>query len=162
MKNPFKRNNQVNDQAPAMPPELTEYYNTEKRQRTAVTWMLGFATLVVTVAIAFGLFLGARWIINKVRNEDKAPEPTPTTQTTQPTTENAAPAQSPSATSTTQGQSTSPTSPTGPTGPQTSSTSTTTPSNKLPSTGPGDVIAVATLVTAAGTALHYRRSLKRA
>jgi hypothetical protein len=158
MKNPFKRNKQT-DQAPAMPPELTEYYNAEKRQRTAVTWMLGFATLVVTVAIAFGLFLGARWIINKVRNDDKAPEPTPTTQTTQPTTGNAPAATDQPATPTTpqtQGQSN-----TTPTGPQTSSTST-TPNKKLPSTGPGDVVAVATVVTAAGTLLHYRRSIKRA
>ena len=160
MKNPFKRNKQP-DQAPAMPPELTEYYNAEKRQRTAVTWALGFATLVVTVAIAFGLFLGARWIINKVRNDDKAPEPTPTTQTTQPTTENAPTANDKPASSTTtptnpqtQGQTTT-------TGPQTSSTST-TPAGKLPSTGPGDVVAVATVVTAAGTLLHYRRSTKRA
>lgn len=157
MKNPFKRNNQVNGQAPAMPPELTEYYNTEKRQRTAVTWMLGIATLVVTVAIAFGLFIGARWIIGKIRDGDKAPEPTPTTQTTQAPTENAAPVQSPTATGTMQGQSTTPATPAGP---QTSSTS--TPNKKLPSTGPGDVVAVATVVTAAGTLLHYRRSLKRA
>lgn len=151
--NPFKRNSQDLGQAPAMPPELTDYYNAEHRQRRVVTWLLGIATLAVTVALAFALFLGARWVIHKVKRGDNTPQPT-TVQTTQP----AAPAPSQptnpnqSGTSQTAQNSTSGSTQSAQnTTPKASSATTT-----IPNTGPGDVLAIWLGATVLGALVHRR------
>lgn len=70
------RNNQT-DGAPQMPPELSDYYNAEKRDRAWATWLLGFATLVVTILLAVLLFLGGRWVVNQF-TDDEVDAPTTT------------------------------------------------------------------------------------
>ena len=156
--NLFKRKQNTTGEAPAMPPELNDYYQAEKRQQTVVTWLLGFATLAVTVAIAFGLFLSARWIVQKVRN---TPAKTPVTsqevgvnkdkgQTTTPTpsTNPTTPTESSTGASNTAGQSTQTS-----TGPKTSSAVT-----SLPNTGPAETLAVFFVATAVGTFAYSRRT----
>lgn len=44
-----------------VPQEIQEYYQSEKRERVGVAWMLALATLVVTVLLALGIFYGGRW-----------------------------------------------------------------------------------------------------
>lgn len=148
--NPFKRKSQDLGQAPAMPPELTDYYNAEHRQRSIVTWLLGIATLAVTVALAFALFLGARWAINKIKDRNhNTPQPTtvqttaPASQPTQTTATNNSGTTTPS---TTQNDQTATN-----TTPKTSSATT-----NLPNTGPGDVVAIWLGATVLGALLHRR------
>lgn len=44
-----------------VPHEIQEYYQSEKRERVGIAWMLALATLVVTVLLALGIFYGGRW-----------------------------------------------------------------------------------------------------
>jgi hypothetical protein len=148
--NLFKRKQDMPDGAPAMPPELNDYYQAEKRQQTIVTWLLGFATLAITVAIAFGLFLSARWIVQKVRKTPaKAPE------TTQQPAASTTPSATPTPSGTTQPGTAGSTTQTTPTsgGPQTSSITT-----NLPNTGPTETLAVFFVATTAGVFAYKLRS----
>ena len=74
------RNTENTDNVPNMPPELSDYYNAEKRDRMWATWLLGFATLVVTVLLAVLLFLGGRWVIDQITGDDEVDVPVTTTQ----------------------------------------------------------------------------------
>lgn len=71
------RNNDNTGSVPKMPPELSDYYNAEKRDRMWATWLLGFATLVVTVLLAVLLFLGGRWVVDQFTG-DEVESPTTT------------------------------------------------------------------------------------
>ncbi len=158
--NLFKRKDASSSEVPAMPPELDDYYQAEKRQRVAVTWLLGFATLAITIAVAFGLFISARWLVQKVRKEPVAKKP----ETTQdsPAADKvgqaapaqpahlSAPAPEPSGSTGSNTQS-----PQNISGPQTSSTVT-----NLPNTGPIETLAVFMVATTAGT-FAYRLASRR-
>ncbi|MEO8863344.1 MAG: hypothetical protein ABI354_03415 [Candidatus Saccharimonadales bacterium] len=61
----FKRSKGV---VPDMPPELTQYYKDEKRERVGVAWLLAIVTMLITLAIIVGLFVGGRWIYRKARS----------------------------------------------------------------------------------------------
>ncbi|HTE57431.1 MAG TPA: hypothetical protein VK694_01715 [Verrucomicrobiae bacterium] len=61
-----RRNNQTN-----VPAEIQEYYQTERRERAGVAWLLALGTLLVTVLLAVGLFFGSRWVYRKVAKNDK-------------------------------------------------------------------------------------------
>ena len=63
-----------------MPPELQNYYQAEYREKTWKAWVLGLATLIITILLALALFFGARWIYRELTDKDEAP----TTTTTQP------------------------------------------------------------------------------
>lgn len=72
----------------SVPPEVQEYYQSERRERVGIAWMLALATLVVTVLLAFGLFYGGRWAYRALfdRPNDVAPtEPAPAGVTQPPT-----------------------------------------------------------------------------
>lgn len=72
---PFRRNRTED----SVPQEIQEYYQSEKRERVGVAWMLALATLVVTVLLALGIFYGGRWAYRAVFDDDKN-ENTPTEQ----------------------------------------------------------------------------------
>ena len=58
-----------------IPAEIEEYYQTERRERAGVAWLLAFGTLVVTVVLATGIFFAGRWAYRTVFNgEDKPAE----------------------------------------------------------------------------------------
>lgn len=57
---PFKRRNKQ-DQSD-VPPEIQDYYQSERRERTGIAWLLALATLAVTVVLAIILFFGGRWL----------------------------------------------------------------------------------------------------
>src|SRR6266545_4403999 len=61
-----RRNNQTN-----VPAEIQEYYQTERRERAGVAWLLALGTLLVTVVLAVGLFFGSRWVYRKVAKNEK-------------------------------------------------------------------------------------------
>lgn len=57
---PFKRKNKQNQTE--VPQEVQEYYQSERRERTGIAWLLALATLAVTVVLAIILFFGGRWL----------------------------------------------------------------------------------------------------
>ena len=161
----FSRNKTDQD---GMPPEVQNYYQAEGRQRSWTAWLMALATLFVTVVVVLGIFFGGRWAFRKLKNGG---QPTVTVQTeTEKPAETAAPANptTPAAPST----------PKTPSTPQTSSTSTSQPSqaslpesastqpsaatpgkatgSNLPSTGPGDMVAVFVLTTIIAAIFHNR------
>lgn len=66
----------------AIPQEVQEYYQSERRERSGVAWLLALGTLVITLLLAVGLFFGGRWLWQRIF--DGEPETVVTTQTTQP------------------------------------------------------------------------------
>lgn len=54
---PFKRKKI----SPTIPTEVQDYYQSERRERVGVAWLLALATLVTTIVLAFGIFFGGRW-----------------------------------------------------------------------------------------------------
>lgn len=153
----FSRKPKTFEGAPPMPPELNEYYQAEKRQQTAVTWLLGFATLAVTIAIAFGLFLSARWIVQKVRNNpSKSPETTQQQGSGNDQDGEATGATGTTPTNVAAGSGTGRVDAGGAaTAPRTS-----VPNSTLPSTGPTETLVVFFVATLAGT-FAYRLTAKR-
>ncbi|GAC1387937.1 MAG: hypothetical protein NVS1B7_1990 [Candidatus Saccharimonadales bacterium] len=45
----------------ALPKEVQNYYQAEKRERIGVASLLAIGTLIITVVLAFGIFFGGRW-----------------------------------------------------------------------------------------------------
>jgi hypothetical protein len=65
----FNRRKQNTD---VLPEEVREYYQTERRDRNGMAWLLAIGTLVATFIIAAGLFYGGRWAYRAVfNNNDK-------------------------------------------------------------------------------------------
>jgi cytoskeletal protein RodZ len=177
---PFNRNKTAADQK-KVPREVEEYYQSERRDRVGVAWLLAALTLVVTVIIVLGLFLGGRWVYRKVANKDDN-NTTQTTQTNQQAEQSPAttPQESSNSSSTNQpgnsNSSTNPSSnssttedsntqgtvnaPTQSNNPSSVSTQPTQTSSNLANTGPGETIAVFVLVSVAGY-LGYSTYLRR-
>jgi hypothetical protein len=65
---PFNRRSAENRED--VPPEVQDYYQAEKRERTGVAWMLGLATVVITILLALALFFGGRWLWRAVTGND--------------------------------------------------------------------------------------------
>lgn len=61
----FNRNNKTN-----VPAEIQEYYETGKRDRTGIAWLLAFGTLILTIVLAAGIFFAGRWAYRKIAGSD--------------------------------------------------------------------------------------------
>ena len=152
-------------------PELQDYYATQKKESTAMAWLLAIGSLVVTVALFIGLFLGGRWLYRSVTNKDDTSN-TSTTQsenkpadnssntTTQPNPNDSANINSGTVTAPSTGSSTTTAPAPGVSPNQTDSTnsSATAANTSLPNSGPGSIAVIFVLTALAGTAL-YRRIL---
>jgi len=68
-----RRNNQTN-----VPSEIQEYYQTERRERAGVAWLLAIGTLVITILLTAGIFFAGRWAWRQIAGDDE-----PTNQTAQ-------------------------------------------------------------------------------
>ena len=164
---PFKRK-QSNQSVPA---EVEEYYQSERRERVGVAWLLAFATLVTTLLLAVGLFFGGRWVYRKLAGDDKPKKPTIGVTTPKPSTQPSTPGASPTQPSQTPGQTntTPPTSQPGGTHPQSPSSDDNTPDVEdpdteiaqnhttapLPKTGPAETLTVFVLVSVVSGLLHF-------
>ena len=133
---PFNRKKNTED----VPQEVQDYYQSERRERAGVAWLLAFGTLLLTIALAIGLFFGGRWVYREwFDNND---EQSVATDSEQSDSENKD-EQNTQGSSTQNPPASSPT--TSPTGQPTVSpeaATTNTPSTpatgELPDTGPGD------------------------
>lgn len=63
----FKRKNSAQD---SLPREVKDYYDTSRRERVGVAWVLALLTLVVTVLLSLGLFFGGRWAYRAIFDDD--------------------------------------------------------------------------------------------
>ncbi len=68
MKLPWHKDNSNQS---GLPPEVQQYYQANRKERTSVAWLLAFATLAVTVIVAFGVFFTGRWVYRKIAGNDK-------------------------------------------------------------------------------------------
>lgn len=57
-----------------LPDEVDKYYQSQKRARIGTAWMLGFLTLIVTLAIALGLYYGGRYVYREVIDSEDTSE----------------------------------------------------------------------------------------
>ena len=194
---PFNRRKQSDDYADGMqeelpmapeqqqptsnlPEEVQEYYESGKRERVGVAWLLGLGTLIATVLLAMVLFFGGRWIYRtiagtnepestaQIGEEEKKKQEEQSQQNTgnqnqgqtQPDTQQPSqPAPTPTPAPTPAPSNPQPTpAPT----PAPSPAPAPTTGGKTPNTGPGDVAAVAGIATAVvATAGAYVVQLRR-
>ena len=170
---PFKR------QTPAensnLPEEVQEYYEAERREHIGVAWLLAFVTLVVTVVVIIGLFVGGRWAYRKYAHKNTshtstiAISPKPQVQSNNnsaATTNTATPSgsttsQTPASTTTTTQPKTSSPATTTSTSSAANSTAQSSASQNLTNTGPGDTLAVFIGVSALATAGHLLYSRRK-
>ncbi len=140
-KKPVKTTNPI-------PKEIKDFYESERRGRSGVAWLLAFGTLVTTLVLALALFFGGRWVYRKLKGTD-----TPTT----PSTSQNEPADQPP----TVAEPTKPTAPNRPKGSPTTTKTTvkkqSTPSQsaQLANTGAGNILGVFVVTTLLGSGLYY-------
>jgi len=166
-----RKNNTVQTQIP----ELQEYYATQKKESTALAWLLAIGSLLVTVAVFVGLFAGGRWIYrNLTKNDDTTttqtqdqnkPNDTTNTATTQPSqptpnsTNNSATINSGTVTIG-QGSSAAPSPGVSPKQSAQTNSSAVAANTNIPNTGPGSVVVIFAVTTLAGTMLYRRKLIK--
>jgi hypothetical protein len=50
-------------------PELEEYYTENRTDRNGKAWLLAGGSLIATLAVIGGIFLGGRWLYNTIANK---------------------------------------------------------------------------------------------
>jgi len=167
-----------------VPTEIQEYYQTERRERAGVAWLLAGGTLVATVLLAAAIFFAGRWVYRtafdnddpkttEVAQQDKKeeerpatqggqgqstpqpqPTPSPTPTTPAPTPTTPTPAPAPAAPAPTPQPNPAP-APQPTPQPQPTTGGTTAGTNTaLATTGPADTLGLFVAVTAFGYLLH--------
>lgn len=63
-----------------VPEEIQEYYQTERRERAGIAWLLAFGTLIVTILLAAGIFFAGRWVYRQIAGNDDGNGTTEVTQ----------------------------------------------------------------------------------
>lgn len=137
---------------PKIPKEVVDYYQAEQRERRGVTWLLGLATLVVTILVAFGLYYGGRWAYRQTIGDDQD-----TTKVTQAPTQNQPQTNQPSTSDNsdqTDDDSTT-TTPQPSTTPDNTSAVGKPTETDMPSTGPGNIVAIFSATSGLAAGAHY-------
>lgn len=134
-----------------MPTEVRDYYKAEGRERTGLAWLLALGTLLLTVVIVLGLFMGGRWAFRKLKDSDKPTSPVAVQNDNQDEQnkpaepgQSEAPATQPAPAAQT------------PTTPPAASGSAGSTNRNLANTGPGDTAAVFAAVTVLAYLVHRR------
>lgn len=169
MKWPFRRNTDISN----VPAEIQEYYQTERRERTGVAWLLALGTLIITIGLATLLFFGGRWLYRTIadRDDDKTdntsqveqgPSETATDSGSSDVAQNGstpAPGNTGTSSTNTENGSTQGTQNTPPT--PTPRATTPVTGDSLPDTGPGDIVGMFTATTVTAATIHYAVSSRR-
>lgn len=64
-------NRSKKNQKSVLPDEVSQYYQSQRRERTGVALMLGIVALVVTLLIGSALFFGGRFVYRQFANDNK-------------------------------------------------------------------------------------------
>ena len=59
-----------------VPPEIQAYSQAEHRERMGIAALVGFISLILTLIIVFGMFIGGRWLYQKVASKKAKPSNT--------------------------------------------------------------------------------------
>lgn len=155
MKLPWRKNN-IPEISNGLPPEIQQFYDSGKRQRKSIAWLLAFVALVVTIVLTFAAFFGGRWVYRKIagsnkptttvtnnqssdsKNNNSSRESEPENKPVEPSPDSSAPSDQPNPATT----------------PSLSNDS------NLPSTGPQGTVAAFIIATTVGTTL-YKIRLRR-
>ena len=73
----FRRNRQQNS---VLPDEVNQYYQSQRREKTGVVFVLGILALVATLLVGLGVFFGGRYLYQKIRGNDTPKTPGATVQ----------------------------------------------------------------------------------
>ena len=71
--------NRSKKQTSVLPDEVSQYYQSQRRERTGVALMLGVVALIITLLIGAALFFGGRFVYRQFVEDDKK-----ATETAQP------------------------------------------------------------------------------
>jgi cytoskeletal protein RodZ len=177
MKWPFSRKKDVSE----VPAEIQEYYQTEKRERTGVAWLLALGTLLLTIGLAAILFFGGRWAYRAIVDNDNdtqetaqneseqnpqdsdeqetAPEGTPQENANAPASDTSSTNTSTPSNTQTANQGTAGSSTTQST--HSASNTPVTGDSSLPDTGPGDTLAIFVATVALASLAHCAATNRR-
>ena len=168
-------------------PEFEEYYMAEKKERVGLAWLLALVTLFASVIAVIGLFFGGRWLYRKInkRNDNKVAltqisgdekkdtsstdtQPATDTKTTPDATKPSDDATGKGIDKVLNGEATAPKTETpssngtvAGTNTATPNTAQTTPGKSLPNSGPGDMVKVFVITSAAGTVFYKIKSRRQ-
>ena len=129
----FKRR-QKNVSNSVIPQEIQDYSQTEHREKMGIATLVGFISLLLTLIVLFGMFVGGRWMYRKIaRTDSKSNSTTIVEKSTDEAKDTPKQDSQKDASNTPEAAASSPSSPA-----QQSENSTTpvTPSPALPTTGP--------------------------
>ena len=65
----FKRR-QKNVSNSVIPQEIQDYSQTEHREKMGIATLVGFISLLLTLIVLFGMFVGGRWMYRKIARTD--------------------------------------------------------------------------------------------
>ncbi len=63
-----------------LPDEVNQYYQSQRREKTGVVFVLGILALVATLLVGLGVFFGGRYLYQKIRGNDTPKTPGATVQ----------------------------------------------------------------------------------
>jgi len=64
------RRKKTTSSTPQVPEEVEQYYESTRKERVGIAWLLALATLLLTLLLAFGIFFAGRWAYRKITHED--------------------------------------------------------------------------------------------
>jgi cytoskeletal protein RodZ len=142
-------------------PEVDQYYQAERRDRTGLAWMLALLSIALVAGVIVAIFLAGRWAYNEITSDDE-PSEVATTQTEDAPSFDGSSTEEPSSNEEGQGDqevpAPAPASTPAP-APQKPNPQPTTPqtgdNGSLPRTGPADVVVVFGVVSTTAAAAHY-------
>ena len=145
-----------------VPEEVQEYYQSERRERVGIAWLLALATLITTIVLAIGLYFGGRWAWREIfgNEEQTTTEQQEGTQQGQPESEGQGSEQETQPSGGNEGQNTQPTPQPAQPAPQQSAQPTN--GQNLTNTGPADTLAAfigASILGTLGYQVYIRKKL---
>lgn len=73
---PWKR--KTSSTGAKVPAEVEQYYESSRKERVGIAWLLALGTLILTLLIAAGIFLAGRWAYNRIFNNNEGEAPAAT------------------------------------------------------------------------------------
>lgn len=154
----------------AVLPEVDKYYEGERRDRAGLAWLLALVSVAIVALVLVGAFLAGRWVYRQIASDDAAEVAVTDTADNVPSFDGAG--EDTSGDNDTEetpadddeqeeGRVDAPARTDTPSQPAARTPSTGGSEVDLPSTGPGDVFAIFTVVSATAGATHYAISRQR-